>query len=71
MKNATNRELSTNEFALNNVDEGWIKTLSSRSFEVSDAVKNLIARASGSSARDPEESFSYFVAGRTIRAMFG
>jgi hypothetical protein len=48
-----------------------MKTLSSRSFEVSDTVKNLIARASGSIARDPDDSFSYLVAGRTMRAIFG
>jgi len=71
LKKATKRELSINELALNNVEEGWIKTLSSCSFEVSDTVKNFIARASGSRARDPEDSFSYFVAGRTMRAIFG
>lgn len=48
-----------------------MNTRSSRLSGVSAAVKNLIARASGSRASDPEESFSYFVAGRTIRAILG
>ena len=37
----------------------------------SDEVKNLISLASGSSASDPDESFSYFVAGKTIREILG
>src|SRR5204862_5985822 len=44
---------------------------SSRLSGESMVVKNLIDRASGSSASDPEDSFSYLVAGRTIRAIFG
>ena len=48
-----------------------MNTRSSRLSGVSAAVKNLIARASGSNASDPEESFSYFVAGKTIRAILG
>ena len=70
VKNAANGELSIKEVALNKVELGWTKTLSECSPAGSD-VKNLIARASGSKARDPVDSFSYFVAGRTIRAIFG
>jgi hypothetical protein len=71
VKKAANGDVSINEVALNNVEPGCMKTRSSRSSEVSVEEKNLIVLASGSRARDPEESFSYFVAGRTIRAILG
>jgi hypothetical protein len=48
-----------------------MKTRSSRFSGVSEAVKSLMALASGSRAREPDESFSYFVAGIIIRAMLG
>jgi hypothetical protein len=48
-----------------------MKTRSSRLSGVSEAVKSLMALASGSRASEPDESFSYFVAGMTIRAVLG
>ena len=71
MKNAANGQLSTNVVAPNNVEPGCIKTRSSRMSGDSAPVKNLIDRASGSSASEPEDIFSYFVAGKTICVILG
>lgn len=71
VKNAANGALSINDVALNNVEPGCMNTRSSRSSEASVDEKNLIVFASGSRASDPEDNFSYFIAGRTIRATFG
>lgn len=71
MKNAAKGELSMNDVAVNSVDPGWIKTRSSLVSDPPVVAKNLIVFASGSSAREPDASFSYLVAGSTIRAMLG